>query len=228
MSSLVHINEHDAYTSLHMDDGKANALGFDMIAAINAGLDVAEARGMPVVIEGRPGKFSAGFDLTVMVNQDAETQRLLSQGAELSLRLMRFKTPVILAVTGHALAMGALLCLSADYRIGTQGEFKIGLNEAAIGMTLPWFGVELARHRLASTHFTASVALAKIFNPESAIESGFLDEAVDASALSARVAEMAETFGKLDMAAHRGSKERVREEFFARSEEGLKRDFAAA
>lgn len=228
MSSLVKMQEHDAYTALHLDDGKANALGFEMIAAINGGLDTAAEREMPVVIQGRPGKFSAGFDLSVMVNQDDETRRLLSQGAELSLRLMRFETPVILAVTGHALAMGALLCLSADYRIGVEGEFKLGLNEAAIGMTLPWFGVELARHRLATTHFTASVGLAKIYDPSTAVEAGFLDEAVAAEGFEARVEEMAKTVAKLDMAAHRGSKERVREEFFKRSAEGMQRDFAEA
>ncbi|MEE4277823.1 MAG: enoyl-CoA hydratase-related protein, partial [Halieaceae bacterium] len=94
-----------------MDDGKANALSFDMLDALDKGLDAAAAAGKVVVIAGRPGKFSAGFDLAVMGAGGEAMTRLLRQGAELSKRLLTFDTPVILAVSGHALAMGALLCL---------------------------------------------------------------------------------------------------------------------
>lgn len=74
-----------------------------------------------------------------------DRNRLLQGGAELARRWLTFTSPVVLAVNGHALAMGGLLLLSADYRIGTAGEFKIGLNEVAIGLTMPRFGVEIAR-----------------------------------------------------------------------------------
>jgi enoyl-CoA hydratase len=139
---------------------------------------------------------------------------------------MDFPTPVILGVTGHALAMGALLCLSADYRIGVEGDFKLGLNEVAIGMTLPWFGVELARDRLAKTHFNQAVGLARLYDPAAAVTAGFLDEAVVAESLDARTGEMAAICASLDMAAHRSSKRRVREDFFARYEAALERDFS--
>ena len=137
--------------------------------------------------------------------------RVLRGGADLSQRLLNFQTPVILAVSGHALAMGALLLLSADYRIGTRGNFKIGLNEVAIGMSLPWFGIELARARIAGVHLNNAVSLARIYDADAAIAVGYLDEAVDADELLPRAITMAEDLGKLDMHAHQQTKARLRE-----------------
>ena len=177
------------------------------------------------MIAGRPGRFSAGFDLSVMGEGGEATLKLLREGADLSARLMAFDTPVMAAVSGHALAMGALLCLSVDYRIGIHGDYKIGLNEVAIGMTLPWFGVELARARLANTHFNPAVGLARVYDVPGAVQAGFLDEAVDAEALDVRVTETCQAFSALDMKAHRKTKARVREVFFSRYESALQRDF---
>lgn len=225
MTTLVNVSEHDSHVLLTMDDGKANALSFEMFAQLNAGLDTAAEAGKVVVIAGRPGRFSAGFDLSVMGQGSEATLKLLREGAETAGRLMAFATPVVLAVSGHALAMGALMCLSADYRVGIRGDFKIGLNEVAIGMTLPWFGVELARARLAREHFNPAVGLARIYGPEAAVAAGFLDEAVEADALESRAAEMARALSALDMQAHRNTKGRAREEFFRRYAEALGRDF---
>ena len=225
MTSPVQITEHDTHLLLAMDDGKANALGFDMFDGLNAGLDKAAEAGKVAVIVGRPGRFSAGFDLSVMGQGGEATLRLLRQGADLSHRMMSFDTPVVIGATGHALAMGALMCLSADYRVGIRGDFKIGLNEVAIGMTLPWFGVELARARLAAEHFNEAVGLANIYDPEGAVTAGYFDRVVEPDTLEADLAATAGALSMLDMKAHRNTKARVREEFFARYEAALKRDF---
>lgn len=225
MSDLVTVTEKDTHVLLTMDDGKANALSFDMFDALNAGLDAAASAGKVVVIAGRPGKFSAGFDLSIMGQGGDQMMSLLRAGAELARRLMAFDTPVILAVSGHALAMGALTCLSADYRIGVKGNYKLGLNEAAIGMTLPWFGIELARDRLAKAHFGQAVGLARIYDAEAAVTAGFLDDAVEEDELLPRAQAMAAVASSLDMKSHRNSKLRVREEFFRRFDDALERDF---
>lgn len=228
MSDLVSIVITDSHSTITMDDGKANALSFAMFDALNAALDEAETAAKPVVLAGRPGKFSAGFDLSVMTRGDAESMRLLKRGADLSHRLLTYKTPVILAVSGHALAMGALLCLSADYRIGMQGSYKLGLNETAIGMTLPWFGVELARSRLATPHFSLAVSLSQIYDAESAVDAGFIDEVVDESALEARAAEMAQLLWALDKDAHYANKLRVRSQLLEALEATAEIDFPDA
>lgn len=227
MSDLVSVEEKETHVLISMDDGKANALGFDMLDAISAGLDVAEQAGKVVVLAGRPGKFSAGFDLKVMGGGGEPMLRLLKTGADLAYRLFSFPTPVVLAVSGHALAMGALFCLSADYRIGMQGDYKLGLNEVAIGMTLPYFGIELARARLDETQINAAVGLAKIYDPEGAASVGYLDEAVAADDLLARAEEMAAAFATLNMPAHAATKLRLREDALQRLEGAFAKEFAA-
>lgn len=227
MSSIVAFTEEDNYCLIQMDDGKANAIGFDMLEQLGKALDRAETAGKAVIIAGRPGKFSAGFDLSVMSQGGDGMLKLLLGGAALSQRLLKFPTPVVLAVSGHALAMGGLYLLSADYRIGTAGNFKLGLNEVAIGMTLPYFGVELARARLDPAHFEIAVGCAHLYDAEGAVEAGFLDEAVDVDELMSRSIAVAEQLSALDMAAHKATKDRVREPLHAALERAMTREFPA-
>tara|TARA_R110001592_G_scaffold337300_1_gene623457 strand:+ start:47841 stop:48521 length:681 start_codon:yes stop_codon:yes gene_type:complete len=224
MTVLVECKHQNNYTLIQMDDGKANALGFEMLAQLESALDQAEAAGKVVIICGRPGKFSAGFDLKVMGAGGDDLVKLLRSGADVSRRLLAFPAPVILAVSGHAIAMGGLLTLSADYRIGIHGTYKIGLNEVAIGMTLPYFGIELARERLASAHFTSAVTLAQLYDATGAVEAGFLDEVVSEEDLMPRAIAMAEQLAALDMEAHKNTKARSRETFMAVLADAVKKE----
>jgi enoyl-CoA hydratase/carnithine racemase len=224
MTVLVECKHQDKYTLIQMDDGKANALGFEMLAQLDSALDQAEEAGKVAIICGRPGKFSAGFDLGVMGEGGDGMLKLLRSGSTISRRLLAFPTPVILAVSGHAIAMGALLTLSADYRIGVHGTYKIGLNEVAIGMTLPYFGIELARERLARTHFASAVTMAKLYDSVGAVEAGFLDEVVSEEDLVERAIAKAEQLAELDMEAHKNTKARTRETFMAALEDAVKKE----
>lgn len=210
MAQIVTLVEEDKHCLITLDDGKVNAVSFTLLAELNTALDQAEAMGKVVVIAGRPGKFSAGFDLSVMDQGGDKLMELVMGGAQLARRLLEFPTPVLLAVTGHALAMGGILLMSADYRIGTAGNFKLGLNEVAIGMTMPRFGVEIARARLDPAHFELSVSCAQLYDAEGAVEAGYLDEAVDVDQLMRRAVSMAGQLSGLDMTAHRNTKLRVR------------------
>ena len=227
MTAPVEFNEEPHYCLIQMDDGKANALSFDMLAQLNAALDRAELAGKVVIIGGRPGKFSAGFDLSVMGQGGDAMLDLLRTGASLSRRLLNFDTPVVLAVSCHALAMGALLLLSADYRIGVHGNYKIGLNEVAIGMTLPHFGVELARARLATTHVNRAVGLAQIYDAAGAVEAGYLDEAVSEDELLPRAIALAEQLSGLNMDAHKYTKARVRAGLDARLDAAIEKELGS-
>jgi enoyl-CoA hydratase len=224
MSSLVEFREEENYCLIRLDDGKANAISPQLAAEFNAALDKAEAAAKVVIIAGRAGKFSAGFDLSVMGQGGDPMMALLRTGAGLSLRMLRFPTPVIIACSGHALAMGALLLLSVDYRIGIEGNYKIGLNEVAIGMTLPYFGVELAQSRLATTHLNRAVMQAEVFDPAGAVEAGYLDETVAPEELLDRATAHAQQLAGLDMPAHRATKERVRAGLYSALEEAIERE----
>ncbi|MCB1680164.1 MAG: crotonase/enoyl-CoA hydratase family protein [Halioglobus sp.] len=228
MTRLVEVKHETNYTLIQMDDGKANALGFDMLEQLTAALDEAERSAKVLVVCGRPGKFSAGFDLGVMSKGGEGMHSLLSSGARLAQRLLNFPAPVVLAVSGHALAMGALLLLSADYRIGVHGTYKIGLNEVAIGLAMPWFGVELARARLANRHLTAAVDLAHIYDAPGAVEAGYLDEAVSEEDLLSQAFAMAEQLSALDMEAYKLTKSRVHEHLNTALEKAFAREFGGA
>jgi len=175
MSDKVKFQLSDDIAILTIDDGKANALSHEVIGALNAALDRAVEEAKAVVIAGRPGMLSAGFDLGVMKSGPEAMRNLVTAGAEFLLRLYTFPKPIVVACTGHAMAAGALLLLAADFRIGIQGEFKIALPEVSIGMPLPIFGVELARTRLAPPFLERATAQAEIFDPETALQIGFLD-----------------------------------------------------
>lgn len=228
MSELITVTEEENYCLIQMDDGKANALGFAMFEALDGALDRAGETAKVIVIAGRPGKFSAGFDLNVMGQGGEQMIELLNKGQQLSNRLLTWDTPVVLAVSGHALAMGALLILSADYRIGIHGNYKIGLNEVAIGMTLPRFGVELARARLVKTHFDRAVGLAQLYDAEGAVAAGYLDQAVEESELLDAATGLATQLAGLDMTAHKNTKARNREPLMKALEIAVAADFSGA
>ena len=228
MSTLVSLEQTDKFSLIKMDDGKVNALSFEMLAQLSAALDTAESADKVVIILGRPGKFSAGFDLSVMGQGGDAMMDLLRTGANLSLRLLRCPTPVVLGVSGHALAMGGLLCLSADYRLGVSGAYKIGLNEVAIGMTLPQFGVELARHRLTKPYFDRAVGLAQLFDATGAVQAGFLDEAVAEDALLERSTALAEQLADIDMVAHRQTKAKCREHLYPALESAIEKELGSS
>jgi enoyl-CoA hydratase len=108
--------------------------------------------------------------------------------------------------------MGAFLVLAADYRIGAEGPFKIGANEVAIGLTMPHFGIEICRQRLAPAHFQRAVVTAEIYAPEGAVAAGFLDQVVPAQDLAATAQVVATRLSTLSMTAHAATKQRVRTE----------------
>ena len=209
---------------LHMDDGKANALSHAMIDALNDAIDKAESEAKAIMISGREKRFCAGFDLSVMYGGPAEVTRLVSRGANLLTRLYGLKLPVIIACTGHALAAGGLLLLAADYRVGTKGDFRIGLNEVAIGMTTPMFLLDFARDRVPATWLPRATVHAHLFNPVEATSSGFLDEAVDAADLLTRATSIAEQMGALPQPAFAASKKKLNRETIERIEANLTAD----
>lgn len=200
----------DGIATITLDDGKANALSTEMLAEIGAALTRAETDRAVVVLKGRPGMFSAGFDLRVLKAGGPDVTAMFLGGFELALRLLAFPSPVVVACTGHALAMGSFLLLSADYRVGTSGPYKIGANEVAIGLTMPFFGIEICRQRLAPAYFHRSVINAEIHSPESAVLAGFLDRVVPESELSATARSVATDLGKLDRDTHTATKRRAR------------------
>ncbi|KKA07514.1 enoyl-CoA hydratase [Pseudomonas ogarae] len=210
MSDLIAYHLEDGIATLTLNNGKVNAISPDVIAALNAALDQATADRAVVIITGQPGILSGGYDLKVMTAGPKEAVSLVTAGSTLARRLLSHPFPVVVACPGHAVAKGAFLLLSADYRIGVEGPFSIGLNEVQIGMTMHHAGIELARDRLRKSAFHRSVINAEMFNPQGAVDAGFLDKVVSAEELQGAALEAARQLKKINMTAHKNTKLKVR------------------
>ena len=210
MSELITYHLDEGIATLTLNNGKVNAISPDVIAAFNSALDRAQQDRAVVIITGQPGILSGGYDLKVMTSGPQAAVSLVTAGSTLSRRLLAHPFPVIVACPGHAVAKGAFLLLSADYRIGVEGPFSIGLNEVQIGMTMHHAGIELARDRLRRSAFHRSVINGEMFDPISAVDAGFLDKVVAAEQLQEAALAAARQLKKINMTAHKNTKLKVR------------------
>ena len=209
-SESVHYSSRNQVATIRIDDGKRNALSPQVLRGIYQAFDRAESEQAVVILTGREFVFSAGFDLNVMKRGGINALRMLRAGYALTARVMAYPRPVIAACNGHVMAMGVFLMLSADYVIGSRGDFKIAANEVAIGLTMPRVAAAMLHHRLDPAIYQRAVTLSEYFDVDSALGAGFFDELVDPTDLTWRAEELAEELGKLDARAHAASKRRIR------------------
>jgi len=217
----------DGVAVLRLDDGKVNVISHRLIDLLHKHLDNAEGEARAVAIIGRPGKLSAGFDLTEMTAGIERTRALVGAGGKLLMRIFGHPQPVVVAVTGHALAAGALLTLACDTRIGADGPSKIGLNETAIGMGLPRYATELAQARLAPAHLTRGAIQAEIYDPAGAVEAGYLDRVVSPEACEPTAIAEARRLGEYRTGAYSHTKLALRGALIDRVMAGIDSDMAS-
>lgn len=194
-----------AVSVITMDDGKANALSKTMMAELTDAISEAEQneRIVAVVLAGREGRFSGGFDLEVFASGDmAAVVDMVADGGDLVTKLYGCGVPVVAACTGHAVAAGALMLLGSDVRVGAEGAFKIGLNEVAIGLTLPEWAHTIAKERLSTRHIQRAIANARLTDPTVAVEVGFLDRVVPGDQVLDAAIEEATLMAALDRGAY--------------------------
>ena len=213
MGTIVTYPYNDGVATIAMDDGKANVLSHTMWEELEAAFDQAEKSGAIVLLKGRDGIFSGGFDLKEMAKGPEQAILLTARGSKMARRILAFPTPVIAVSTGHCIAMGAFLMLACDYRLGADGAFKTGLNETLIGMTMHNFGIELARYRIPANYFNRCVINAEIWSPIEAIAAGFYDQIVPAEQLDQASQMAAKGFSQLNMTAFNGTKNKSRKAF---------------
>lgn len=208
----------DGVAVIKLDDGKANVLSFEMMAEINSALDKAEAENAIVILTGRPGMMSAGFDLS------QRGLEIANVGSTLARRLLAFPRPVIMVSTGHSIAMCAFLALACDYAIIAEGNYKIGLNETQIGMKMHNFGLTLGRERLPAHYFNRAVVNAEIFDSAGSVNAGFFDQTFDLGQIDETIAQIGETFSKLDKEAFRVTKLRSQKTFLKELDQAIEDD----
>ncbi|MDH3294887.1 MAG: crotonase/enoyl-CoA hydratase family protein [Acidimicrobiia bacterium] len=229
-TSPLTVTTIDTAVVARFDDGGANVLGHAAVDGLNMAVDAAEEARLPLVIIGREAMFSAGFDLRVFEEGVEPFALLVARGAELLHRIVSVPVPVVVGATGHAVAMGSLLLLAADYRVGAEPgvkAFKVGLNEVSIGMALPNFAVQLAQHRLSRRHLQRATVLAEMYSSEGAVDAGYLDEVVPAEQLEATVMAKAESLSTYSRGALAATKRLMRADLAAALAAAIEADKAA-
>ena len=165
------------------DDGRVNALNDTTIESLLHALGTAEKQADVVVLAGRTGVFSAGMDREILRRESEIMSDVFHQASDLILRLVEFPRPVVAACTGHALAVGALMLLCCDVRIGAVGDYTIGFNELSVGVPMPELSIELARIRLSPHYMTLACNTAQLYTPDEAVHVGFLDSTTSGDAI---------------------------------------------
>ena len=224
--SRVNYSADSGVATIQLDDGKVNVLSPDMQSEILGAFDKAEQDGVgAVVLTGNQKVFSAGFDLKVLQGGDADAAfDMLAGGFDLSLRLLSFPRPVIIAATGAAIAMGSFLLLSADHRVAAP-SYKVQANEVAIGMTMPYAALEVMKLRLTRSAYQRVNSLAPVFTGDSAVSAGWVDELAEPEAVVSRAQEVAQEALALDAEAHIASKLRARSEALDAIRAAVKSEF---
>ncbi|MBI2061217.1 MAG: crotonase/enoyl-CoA hydratase family protein [Nitrospirae bacterium] len=178
----IHYELRDSVAVLRLDDGKANTIESTFLAELNACLDLALKDAKAVLLAGREGIFSAGLDLKILPTLPMDQLKpFLRMFGETMLRVWQHPKPVVAAITGHAIAGGAVLALGCDRRIGAQGPFKVGLNEVAIGIVLPPYVVAMAKSVLPEPAWSGAMLFGDLYDPLTAVGKGYLDRALPAS-----------------------------------------------
>lgn len=207
------LEKREGIGAISLDDGKANAIQEELLAQLDVALETCERDPdlHAVVIAGRDGFFSAGLDLKLMPSLgEAELRATLQHLCETTCRLFTFPKPVVVAITGHAVAGGAVLALCADVRVAAEGTYRIGLSEVAIGVPLPSFILNVAREVIPAAAMTPVCLHGTLVGPEEALRSGVVQEVGPLGEVRERAAAQARRLGQLKQAAYLSTKRRIR------------------
>ena len=177
---LATLTSEDDISIITLDDGKANVFSPKMIQDVNECLDKVPTESGALIITGREGMFSAGFDLKIISAGDMQaTMDMSLSGFKLLSRLFSFPRPILAACSGHGIALGTFLLCCCDYRIGVKGDYMIGANEMRTNMVIPIPILELINHRVSSSHKYRAILGAEMYSIEDGIDAGLIDEVVD-------------------------------------------------
>lgn len=207
MAALASYNLSNGIATITLDDGKANVMSPAMLAELNTALDHAEKDKAAVLLTGRKGVFSGGFDLKILTAGGSTSYDMLITGFRTAERLLSFNAPVVVACNGHALAMGVFLVVAADYVVAADGPYKIGANEVAIGLTMPKSVSEICRNRLVPAHFNRAMIQSEIYTPADAV---IADRVVAEADLECESQAVAARLAKLNRPAYAATKHRIR------------------
>jgi enoyl-CoA hydratase len=217
-SQFIHVETTDRITLLTFNRPPANAIDLDLAEAVDETLGVIEDRDETdaLVITGEGSCFSAGLDLKAVPSYDrAQQQAMVMAVNRMFGRLYGLPLPTIAAVNGHAIAGGVILMLACDYRVGAEGDYKLGLAEARVGVVYPVAAMAIVRSELAPATAKTMVLTARNYSPREALAMGVLDELQPAEGLLVRAIEVAREMAALPRSTYSRIKRSLRSQALA-------------
>ena len=196
--SIATLSKENDISIIKLDDGKANAFSYDMLSQVNELLTQVPRDSGALVITGREGLFSGGFDLKTLATGDMEKiTKMVQLGYRLLLELFAFDRPIVAAVSGHSIALGLFVTCSADYRIAIDGKYVCQANEVRNNMDIPTQIMEIIKARVNKKYFYPAVYHSDAYSVQESIEVGYIDEVVSEDQFMQRVMEKAKELATL-------------------------------
>jgi enoyl-CoA hydratase len=211
MGCVTISSQDGGVTLLTLERPPANALDIEALADIKAAAEELAARPpAPVVVAG-PGKcFSAGLDLKAIPGySQAERGRLVDGVNDMVTSLYGLPMPVIAAVSGHAIAGGMVLALTADLRIGSSAA-NYGMTEIQVAVPFPQAAIGLLKAELADPATRRLTMVGDLIGADEALRLGVLDEVVEADQVLPRALEHARRLAEFSMPVFALTKDELR------------------
>eukprot|EP00924_Labyrinthula_sp_SR-Ha-C_P009657 maker-scaffold_22-snap-gene-2.54-mRNA-1 protein AED:0.00 eAED:0.00 QI:87/1/1/1/1/1/2/132/245 len=230
-TTSVKLLNHKEISIIKINDGKMNSFSFSLLNEIQSSLKSVPQSSKAILIQGNENAFSAGFDLSVMLSGDKnKTADLIQKGSNLALDIYKHKLPIVAASSGHSLAMGAILLLACDLRLGWKNtsqdakRSKYGLNEVNIGMRIPIIGLELAKKKMSPRNLDLLLAQGRILSVNEACgDAGYLDEVFEGESyddfIQFCISRTEELGNYIKQPAHYEIKRDLREDILSKEEE---------
>jgi enoyl-CoA hydratase len=231
--SNIETEEHDGGVRLlRLQRPPANAIDEGLLAELHAALQRArdDATVRAIVLTGSGAFLSAGFDLVAPRRDATAARRLQDLYRDTHLALLALPKPTVAWMNGHAVAGGLVLVLACDYRLGVEGDYKVGLNEIAIGASFPRVALEIVRLRLSHARASELTLGAALYPATQALRLGIVDELLPAESVAATLLRRAARLGAFPREAYAHTKAALVAEAVARvrSETAAEAEAAAA
>ena len=183
---MIKVSQQDQIQILELNRPKVNAIDESLIKALNAELDKSESDNSikGIILTGQDGIFSGGLDIINLYEKDKEYMKSFwDLFSNLLLRIYRYPKLIFTAISGHSPAGGTVISIMTDYRIMSKGNYVIGLNEVAVGLSMPIAIGRVFQSLLGERVAEKMTLTGKLVNPDKALEIGLIDEAIDSENL---------------------------------------------
>jgi enoyl-CoA hydratase len=212
-AKTIHIELVDSVAVLRIDRPPANAIDLALAKEVGTALSAIEGNTEvgALIITGAGNCFSAGLDLRVVPTYDRDQQQaMIMQVNRVFGALYGLGLPTVAAVNGHVIAGGLVLALACDYRIGAEGDYKIGLAEVRVGVPFPAAAITVVRSELSKPVARLMVLTGPNSTPREALAQGIFDELQPADQLLPRALEVARELAALPRIGYARIKRQLR------------------